>query len=80
MCKCTFKILTYSSYSASINLSEVSSYVDIVKINVSAKLTNISKCSAKKERKKKLNISDHLREHSIVLLQGGMRLQMWPEQ
>lgn len=43
-----FKTLTYSSHSASINLSEVSSYVDIVKVNVSAKLTDISECSANK--------------------------------
>lgn len=51
MCKCMFKILTYSSHSANINLPEVSSYVDIVKVNVSAKLTNISKCSANKMKK-----------------------------
>lgn len=86
MCKCMFKILTYSSCSASINLSEVSSYVDIVKMNVSAKLTNISKCSTKrkilikkkkeKKRRKMPRFSDHLREHAIGLLQGGMRLQM----
>lgn len=45
---CKSKVLTYSSPSASIDLSEVGCYVDIVEMNVSAILMNIYKRSASK--------------------------------